>query len=207
LKILAIGAHPDDIELGAGGTIARHVKNGDEVIFLILTYGEKTGSRDIRKKEALMSAKKLNVKFVEFAGFPDTEIPNSIETINAIEQVIEKYKPQRVYTHCVKDIHQDHRAAAYASISAARKIPQVFSFESPLVHPNFTPQYFIDITDTIDLKIKALKCFKSQKVKEYLKAEAIEGLAKFRGFQAGIRYAEAFEVIRVVKMNNYSEGL
>lgn len=202
MRVLAIGAHPDDIELGAGGTIARHVINRDEVVFLILSYGEKTAKKSMRKKEAILSANKLGVKTVKFAGFADTMIPNSIETILAIENIIKKYRPERVYTHCVKDTHQDHRAAAYTSISAARKVPELFSYESPLVHPNFNPQYFIDISDTINLKVECLKCYKSQGSREYLKAEAIEGLAKFRGFQAGVLYAEAFEVIRCVKTNN-----
>ena len=199
MKVLVVGAHPDDIELGAAGTIARHIKQGDEVIFLILSYGEKTADKRERMKEALMSAKTLNVENVEFAGFLDTQIPNGIETIMFIENMIDKYHPQRVYTHCAKDTHQDHRTVAHTTISAARRVPEIYSYESPLTHPNFNPQYFVDITDTLSLKLEALNNFSSQSNKNYLKAEAIAGLAKFRGFQAGVLYAEAFEVIRCVK--------
>src|SRR3989304_4780293 len=128
IKILAVGAHPDDIELGAAGTIARHVREGDEVHFLILTCGEKSGDRETRKKEALESAKVLNVPLVSFAEIPDTMIKEGLETILKIEEVIKKFRPDRVYSHGTKDTHQDHRNAALATFSAAREAPEVFSF-------------------------------------------------------------------------------
>lgn len=157
---------------------------------------------NLRMKEALASAETLNVKKAEFAGLPDTGLSEGLETILSIEATINKLKPQRVYTHCIKDTHQDHRNTAHATISAARKVPEIYSYESPLTHPNFNPQHFVDITNVMHLKIKALKNFGSQGKKDYIKAVAVEGLAKFRGFQAGVRYAEAFEVVRHVKLDN-----
>lgn len=205
MKILAVGAHPDDIELGAGGTIARHVEEGDEVHFLILTYGEKSGEKEVRKREALESAKVLNVPYVSFAEIPDTMVTEGIETIMKIEDVVKKLEPNRVYTHCIKDTHQDHRNAAYATFSATREVPEVFSFESPDIFPNFNPQYYVRTTNTISKKIEALQKFHSQRNKKYLEAEAIKGLAQFRGYQVGrfrlkVEYAEAFEVIRKIEL-------
>jgi LmbE family N-acetylglucosaminyl deacetylase len=198
--ILAVGAHPDDIELGAGGTIARHVIEGDSVYFLVLTYGEKGGGiKEIRKSEALESAKILNVKSVIFAEIPDTRVTDGPETISKIEEVIKEIKPDRVYTHSPKDFHQDHRNAALATFSAARRVSEILSYESPFTQPSFTPQLYVEITNTINLKIQALKKFHSQYNKVYLKIDAIKGLAKFRGHQAGVKYAEAFEVLRMIK--------
>jgi LmbE family N-acetylglucosaminyl deacetylase len=199
MKVLAIGAHPDDIELGAAGALARHVQEQEKVYFLILSYGERSGDRVDRMNEALASSKVLGVKEVKFLGIPDAQITDGIDTILGIENVINEIEPQRVYIHCTKDAHQDHRNAAFASVSAARNVHEIFSYESPLTHPNFSPQYFVEITDTMPLKIEALKNFNSQGGKDYTKAEAVEGLAKFRGLQVGVHYAEAFEVVRLVK--------
>lgn len=205
MKVLAVGAHPDDIELGAGGTVARHAKEGDEVYFLILTYGEKSGDEETRKREALESANILNVKSVSFAEIPDTMVRDDIKTIMKIEDVIKKVKPDRVYTHGTKDTHQDHRNAALATYSAAREVLELFSYESPDTYPSFNPQFYVRITDTMSQKIKALEKYNSQRNKKYLEAKAIKGLAQFRGYQVGryhsrMEYAEAFEVIRSIKI-------
>jgi len=199
-KILAIGAHPDDIEFGAGGTIASHSRKGHKVFFLVLTAGEAGGQADIRKKEALESSKKLGVSKLIFLDFRDTKIEYNYETIKAIEDIIDEIKPDRIYTHCEKDKHQDHRNTALASITASRNSKQVLSYESPSTYPTFHPQFFVKLSDEImELKISALECYKSQSKKEYMKIEAFKGLARFRGLQSGNKYAEAFEVIRYVE--------
>jgi LmbE family N-acetylglucosaminyl deacetylase len=201
MKVLAIGAHPDDIELGAGGTVARHVKEGDEVHFLVLTFGEKTEKKENRKLEAEESARALKVKSLSFGDIEDTKVSEGIDTINIIEDAINRIKPNRVYTQCLKDRHQDHRNTAYASFSAARKVAEVFSYESPDSYPDFVPQYYIQISENMmNTKIKALQNYNTQRNKPFLEAEAIKGLAMFRGYQVGILYAEAFEVARVVKL-------
>jgi LmbE family N-acetylglucosaminyl deacetylase len=199
MKILAVGAHPDDIELGAGGTIARHVKEGDEVHFLVLTYGEKSGDKSERKQEAERSARCLRIDSVTFGGIPDTKITDGIETILAIEGMIDKINPDRIYTQCAKDRHQDHRYAALATFSAGRKTGEIFSYESPDSYPSFAPQYYVQIADTISTKIRALKNFQSQQSKRFFEVGAIRGLAKFRGYQIGSPYAEAFEVVRIIR--------
>jgi len=196
--VLAVGAHPDDIELGAGGAIARHVMEGDEVYFIVLTYGEKSGDKNERIREAKESSSELNIKSIRFGGIPDTRVTDGVETIMVIEELINKIKPERVYTHCAKDRHQDHRNAALASFSAARRVREVLSYESPDCYPNFVPQLYVQITDTISKKIRALQRFNSQQNKRFFEVEAIKGLAQFRGYQVGIPYAEAFEVIRMI---------
>jgi len=200
MRVLAVGAHPDDIELGAGGTIAKHVKEGDEVHFLILTYGEQSGSKSEREREAKESAKILGVKSLRFGGIPDTRVTDGIETILIIEKVINEVKPDRIYTQSSKDRHQDHRNTALATFSAGRYVQEILAYESPDSYPNFVPQYYVQITDTISTKIEALRQYHSQRNKRFFEVDAIKGLAQFRGYQIGVPYAEAFEVIRLIKL-------
>lgn len=199
MKVLAIGAHPDDIELGCGGTIAKHSKNGDETYFLIMSYGERgSGTKETRKSEAEKSGETLKVKRIFFLGLPDTNISYSHETIEKIEQVIAQVKPDRIYTHSSKDIHQDHLNTAMSSITASRKILNVFSYESPSIYPNFFPQLYVGIEKTLSLKLNVIKLYLSQNRKSYIQSNAIKGLAGFRGLQVGLKYAEAFEIVRMI---------
>jgi LmbE family N-acetylglucosaminyl deacetylase len=196
---LAVGAHPDDIEIGAGGTIAKHVQRGDEVNFLILTYGEASGNAGIRKKEAEMSAKILGVKSIRFGGFPDTKVPLSVETIHAIEEGMRKTNPDRIYAPSVADYHQDHRNVAYSVAAAARRIPQVLAMELPNAHLQFDPKYYVEIDNTMKIKEEAIKTFQSQSKKNYMTTAALKALAQYRGYLIGVRYAEAFEIVRMVE--------
>jgi len=198
LRILAIGAHPDDIELGAGGALAKFAKQGDKIHILVMSSGERGGSATQRIKEAKEAAKILGASSINVHKLPDAKITDSVETVMKIENVVNQIHPQRVYTHSSKDTHQDHRYTALASISAARYVPEILAYELPLAFPSFNPQVYIDITDTLKTKVKALMTYKSQAEKEYMKTEAVEGLARYRGHQAGVKYAEAFEVIRII---------
>jgi len=201
LSVLAIGAHPDDIEYGAGGSIAQHVAAGHNVTFLMMTLGEQGGaSGTARKKEAQNSAKVLGVRSVRFGGFKDTAVDVGIQSISVIAEVVRAIQPFRMYIPFPRDPHQDHRNTALASISASRGAAQVLAYESPQGVSDFKPEYFVPIGDAIGTKLKALKCFRSQRQKDYLKRSAIEGLARFRGFQVRTDYAEAFEIIRFVEL-------
>lgn len=199
MRVLAIGAHPDDIEFGVGGTVAKHVKNGDKVYFLVMSDGEKGGAyKSVRRGEVRKSAKVLGIKNIKFLGLPDTNIAYNHKTIDKIEKHIKRIKPDMIYTHCLKDTHQDHYNTALATITAARNSAVILSYEVQSTFPNFNPQMYIDISKTLKLKIDALKCFTSQNHKRFMATEAIIGLVRFRGFQARTNFAEAFEVIRQV---------
>jgi LmbE family N-acetylglucosaminyl deacetylase len=202
MKILIIGAHPDDYELGMAGTIARHVKNGDEVYAIIVTGGEKIGSAKERKKEAEESARFLGVKSLFFLRLVDTMVSEGSETIDLLEKYCLQIKPDRVYTHSVTDSHQDHRNTAKATISACRNVKQLLFYESPSTEVNFSPNFFVDISEFLDQKIFSLELYKSLNKsgqRRYLEIEAIKGGAFFRGYQARLRYAEAFEVFKFVE--------
>jgi LmbE family N-acetylglucosaminyl deacetylase len=199
--ILAVGAHPDDIELGCGGTIRAASKLGKKVIAAFMTKGEQSGNPEVRPKESIEALGLLGIKDVYFGDFPDTEIPCSRQAIDFLESLFEANKPEAILTHTVNDMHQDHRQVGWISISAFRNAPKVLAYETPRVTPAFSPSYFVEITDCINDKWTALKCHYSQKTKRYITYEAMVNLASFRGNQVSVPAAEAFELVRYVEKN------
>lgn len=198
MNIVAIGAHPDDIEIGVGASIAIHSARGDNVRFIILTNGGKLSDPDQRVREARTSAEILGVTDVQFLNYEDTMVPYDHEIVDRLEYHLESMDADRVYIHGSRDTHQDHINASQASITASRHVDEVLAFETPSTRSSFTPQYYSTVSkEFLDRKIEAIQSHKSQKEKKYLEAEAMEGLARFRGRQAGSGYAEAFQVIRI----------
>jgi LmbE family N-acetylglucosaminyl deacetylase len=198
VSVLAVGAHPDDIEAGCAGTLALLKSNGAKVYLLVLTRGEASGNPRVKESACRRSAKLLRVDCLFFGGLEDTKISDGIETISVIEKTVDEVNPDMVYTHTFKDTHQDHRNTAYATLSAARRCKRILMYETPNTLKEFFPQVFTDIEETFEVKKKALRLFGRESERFWLAAHAIEGLAVFRGFQAGVRVAEAFEVGRFV---------
>jgi LmbE family N-acetylglucosaminyl deacetylase len=195
--ILAVGAHPDDVELGCAGTLALHVSKGDKMYLLVLTRGEASGNPDSREKECKQSAKILGATDVFIGGIKDTKVHDGRETIDVIESVVDRLRPDIVYAPSSKDTHQDHRNTGHAVLSACRRCQVILLYEGASTQRDFSPQVFVDIAKTFQLKLKATGVYGSQVENHggYAKAvKAIEGLAKFRGYQAGVEVAEAFEV-------------
>jgi len=211
MRILAIGAHPDDVEVGCGGTLVQYKQKGHEVYILVLSKGEASGDPQIREKECKAAAKIIGAEII-FGDLKDTKITDGIETIMAIENVINQLKPDIIFSHSSKDGHQDHRNVGLATLSAARRSKKVLLYESPAALREFCPQVFVDISTTFSVKMKALETFGSQASKPYFQGvnmsdeshkfsyvlNAVEGLAVYRGFQAGVQLAEAFEVGRYI---------
>ncbi|TRO52898.1 PIG-L family deacetylase [Candidatus Bathyarchaeota archaeon] len=212
MRILAVGAHPDDIELGCGATLALFRQRGHEVYLLVLTKGEASGDPELREKECEESARTIGADKVFFGNLKDTRITDGVETIMAIEKLIKELKPNIIFAHSPKDSHQDHRNVGMAALSAARNSKKVLLYESPAAMREFLPQLFVDVTSTFEVKLEALKAFGTQISKVYFKGQdldhkahripyvsnASEGLARYRGFQAGVTLAEAFEVGKFV---------
>lgn len=185
------------MELGCAGTLALHASKGDNVHFLVMTRGEASGDPQVREKECRDSAKILGASNVFMGGIADTKVHDGRETINVIEGIVDRVKPDLVYAPSYKDTHQDHRNTGYAVLSACRNCRVILLYEGASTQRDFNPQVFVDIRKTLKLKLRATRVFGSQVNNggQYAKAtKAIEGLAKFRGFQAGIDVAEAFEV-------------
>ncbi len=197
MRVVFIGAHLDDVEIGAGGTLIKHLRKRDEVIYVAISRGEKGGDPVAREKEVLEILNELNIRDYYLFNFPDTRLNEYFNQVKStIEEIIEKYTPTRVYTHSLRDSHQDHVTVANAVKIAGRRSPQVLSFWSPSTYNYFQPDYFIDISDVIKDKLRILRKFKSQNQKAYLKRRLVLAVNRYFGYLSGVEYAEGFEIIR-----------
>jgi LmbE family N-acetylglucosaminyl deacetylase len=198
VNVLAIGAHPDDIELGCAGALLRHVAHGDCVTMLVLSSGER-GPQDTvsRVDEQERAAAILGAQLI-WGGFHDGAVPNNCETVGMIDDVIHRTGAEVVYTHAPSDTHQDHVAASAVSLAAARKLTRVLLYQSPST-ATFEPVVFVDVEPTVDGKLAALAAHASQvRGAQLVDLEAVEAGARFWGHRAKMRYAEAFESPRFV---------
>lgn len=202
MNILAIGAHPDDIEFGCGGTLIKYAENGHNIFLLVLTVGSVGGDPELRKREQEKAAEFMKAKQVFWGNLRDTELPPPNAVISVIEDVINKIGPNSVFFNYFDDIHQDHRTTAYASVSATRYIKEVLFYEVP-TSKNFEPNVFVDIKDVLDRKIELLKLHTSQvdktRVENLTILESAQSCANFRGYQGRVKYAEGFKALRILK--------
>ncbi|MGA9077184.1 MAG: PIG-L family deacetylase [Acidimicrobiales bacterium] len=193
MKVLAIGAHPDDIEFGCGGTLLRHRLAGDAITLLVMTTGEQGPDGDLRTREQEQAATLLGAD-LRWGGFLDGSVPASGDAVRVIEHVIAVTSPDVVYTHAPQDTHQDHRATSAAALAAARRVSRVLCFESPS-SIGFNPTLYVDIAGLIESKLDLLRAHMSQVLHmgSLVDLEATESQARYRGFAARVREAEAFE--------------
>lgn len=194
--ILAIGAHPDDIEVGCGGMIKALVNLGYKVYGVILTDGESGGDGKRRLREATASAKILGLEEIFFEHLKDGRLPFDIDTVTIIDEYIEKVKPQKVFTHSRNDRHQDHINCSDATIAAARKgVYDILMYEVyGSTKPSFMPHFIMDVSETIECKLKAVKKHRSQIEKGTLNLEGLKERSGALGKEYGCKYAEAFEI-------------
>lgn len=194
-KILAIGPHPDDLEIGCFGTLARLSKD-NKVFLLILTNGERKDSNGIRKKEAQNSADLINAKLI-FCDFKDGFIRDDQNCVNSIEKHINEINPDIIFTINGNDTNQDHRYCFNATISASRQKENVLIYESGS-GISFEPNLFVDITKFMDIKIKAVLEHKTQ-FNEIVE-QPIKGQAKIYGFKLRKpdKYFEAFKIWKCI---------
>lgn len=199
MNVLAIGAHPDDIEFGCGGTLLKYSKKNQSIYMLVLTEGEVGSDAQFRRKEQESAAEFLKVKKLFWGGFQDTKIPVNKELIQIIEDVINQTKPDLILFNYFNDIHQDHRAVAQAAVSATRHIKNVLFYEVPTTQ-EFEPDVFVDIGDVLDQKLELLKMHHSQVDKTRVPGlsilESASSCANFRGFQGRVKFAEGFKALR-----------
>lgn len=200
MKIIAIGAHPDDLEYGCGGTLYKLSKLKHSINLLVMTRGEMGGNPDVRQKEQEYSSKILKAKLF-WGRFSDTQIPLEKETINTIEFFIKKIEPDLIFVIHPDDTHQDHRTVAQATITATRYVKNVLFYEVPSSVNFFPPSVFTDIGAVLDRKMELLKAHKSQvlntRIADLTITEAAKACALFRGFQNRTKYAEAFVPLRL----------
>ena len=193
MRVLAVGAHPDDVELGCGGALLAHRARGDEVTLLVMTTGEE-GPQDSRSRtrEQQDAADLLGATLL-WGGFPDGAVPTDRSAVNVVQDAMAACSPDVVYAHAPDDTHQDHRATAAAVEAAARRASRVLLFESPTSR-GFRPVVFVDVDAHLEAKMDLLRAHMSQVLKNGLvDLEAVAAQARYHGFRARIRHAEAFE--------------
>lgn len=217
MRVLVIAAHMDDEVLGMGGTIAKHVKAGDDVTVCIAckrAYNHQFDPGVVQEeKEATKSAAEiLGYKDVRFLDLRDELLDERLlDVIVPLEECVLKVMPSVVYTHHRGDSNQDHRAVFHATLIACRtvsspKVPRLLAYEvasstdiaPPFPEYAFQPNFYVNISDFLDRKIEAMKAYKRE-LREFphpRSAKGIEVLAQKRGMEIGFLAAEAFMVIR-----------
>lgn len=220
MNILVFAPHPDDDVLSCGGTIKKHVLSGDNVYVCVVTRGtmplfHEKNVIQVRKehKEAMDF---LGVEEISYLDFPAVmlEEQHRYEINKKIDEVVKKYKPEIVYMPHFGDMQKDHAIVSEAVMVTVRPrgnytVKTVLSYETlsetewniPHASNTFIPNYFVDITNTLSDKLKALSLFESQ-ISEFpnpRSLEAVESLAKLRGSTIGVKAAEAFAVIREIE--------
>ena len=218
-RILVVAPHPDDETLGVGGTIAKFASRGDEILILMVSghlpplYSRAEYEKTV--SEAYAAFDILGVKNSNFLEIPATMIGDEpLHKVNGkIQKIINNFNPHIVFCP-YPDRHVDHRLVfdsimvATRPVGIGRDIEIVATYETlsethwnaPHIEPNFTPNWVVNISDYIDTKLAALKCYQSQ-ISIFpgpRSLEAIEALAKFRGTQAGFGYGEGFHIVRMI---------
>lgn len=215
-KILVIAPHPDDEVLGCGGTIIKYSKKGDEVYLCIVTkaYSPDWSEEFLknRPKEIEESNKILGIKKTYFLDFPTAKLDTvpQKELNGSILKIIKEIQPEILYIPHSGDLNKDHRLVFEATLVATRPtvtpVKKILSYETlsetergAILKP-FVPNVYEDITETLNIKIKAMKVYKSElrQSPHPRSLEMIEALAKKRGSEVGFKLAEAFLLIREI---------
>ncbi|MEM7414076.1 MAG: PIG-L family deacetylase [Gemmatimonadota bacterium] len=195
-RVLAIGAHPDDVEIGCAGALLNHAVKGDRVTILTLTGGEAGGRAELRAIEAREAADRIGAE-LRLLNLPDRELTAGADTISAIEHVIADFDPDIIYTHSLHDAHQDHRAVHRATIVAARGIPTLYCYQAPSATVDFRPNHFENIARQLPMKLELMQLYATQVGKRpYMSDAQITANAEYWGRFADYKLVEPFEVVR-----------
>jgi len=206
LKIACFTAHPDDVEIGMGGTLAKHVDRGDDVHVILTTLGGVVGPSKKREREARKAAHILGIDDLEILNYPVHKLNRpTLEFVKIIKGILAELKPDRIYTHTLFDNHQVHVAVAESVMYAAKEIRQILSCEFiSSTTADFNPNAFVDITDYMDRKIKSIKVHQTQSNRFYIQPNVIRSLGNVRYVWGKVGknpmgYAEAFVIGRFIQ--------
>jgi LmbE family N-acetylglucosaminyl deacetylase len=227
MRVLVVAAHPDDEVLGCGGTMARLVNEGHEVHITIM--GEGITSRHGQPQEAdrdqlsrlhrqaQAAAGKIKASDVVLCKLPDNRLDTValLDVVKLVEDMVQKLKPEIVYTHHPGDLNIDHGVVHRAVLTATRPmagqpVREIYAFEVPSstewafhrVEPCFRPNVFVDVSGTLETKIEAMACYESEarKFPHPRSPEALRAIAARWGSVVGCQAAEAFELVRSVRL-------
>lgn len=224
--ILVVAAHPDDEILGVGATIVKHIKKGDKAYALVLGEGQtsrtdKRSGTDASVVEALHSDSERAAAIIGFEKLYLENLPDNrfdewdlLDVVKVVEKYVKEIKPDIIYTHHGGDLNVDHQYTYKAVMTATRPVnncpvKEIYCFETvsstewnfAYGDDAFKPNVFVDVTDTFDVKLEAMKEYKSE-LAEFPHPRSLENLslcAKRWGGVTGCQYVEAFEVMRVIK--------
>ena len=226
MNVLVVAAHPDDEVLGCGGAVARLAQEGHDVYIAILGEGitsryDERGQADPAciqelRERSRQVADLLGVKDLFLDNLPDNRFDTVplLDVVKRIEAVVQRVQPEAVYTHHGGDLNIDHAVTCRATLTAARPlagspVKDVYAYEVASATgwafgqfpPRFHPNVFVDITDTLDTKIRAMELYETETrpFPHPRSAEALRALAAQRGTQAGTNAAEAFELVRSIR--------
>ena len=219
MRILAVGAHPDDLEILCAGTLAKYAARGDQVIMAVATNGEvgsatlpKEEIAAIRRREAQASANLIGAEFI-WMGYPDEFLFSTQETRLDFLNLVRRARPDVILAHAPVDYHPDHRASGQIlwDIRVMTTVPNIVTEEPPcdripeiyyfdtVAGIDFVPQYYVDVSETFEMKKAMLACHRSQSAwlenqydMNYM--QFIEYSSRYRGVQCGVKYAECFQV-------------
>ena len=229
--MLVVAAHPDDEMLGCGGTMARLAREGCQLHIIILGEGissrydrrSQADQQSLRKlqRDARAAATLLGAASIAFESLPDNrfdELP-LLEIVKRVERRVEAIDPAVIYTHHPGDLNVDHRTTFHAVLTATRpvngcRVREIYAFEVPSstewafqqIQPPFRPNVFVDVTSTMELKIRGMRCYASESraFPHPRSPEALQAIMRRWGSVAGCAYAEAFELIRAVRAGGAS---
>jgi LmbE family N-acetylglucosaminyl deacetylase len=213
-RVLCVAAHPDDEALGCGGTLARHVLDGDEVDIIFCADGETSRGMKALPNRNFMAheaAKVLGAKIPTYLDYVDQRLDQAslLELTQHIEDRARIIRPTIVYMHHLGDLNRDHQLVAQATLTAFRPLPfssvrAIYAFEVPSSTEwgtGFWSNHYVDVSKTWNVKILALKQYESE-MREMPHPRSLGGvfaLARWRGAQAGISHAEAFMTMRTIR--------
>jgi bacillithiol biosynthesis deacetylase BshB1 len=222
LRIICIGAHPDDVELSMGGTILKLQKSHHEILLVDLTNGEPTpfGDPETRKKESTQAADILGVSRITLQH-PNRYLQDSLDVRKDLARVFRDFKPELIFTHYEFDVHPDHKAAS--SLTEAARFyskltksdipgepffpPKILYYFPNHVHIQLLPSFCVDITDYIETKEKVLKTYESQFIKSG-KSDLLDEFFetnRYYGIRIGTLFAEPFYSRETININYFSK--
>jgi N-acetylglucosamine malate deacetylase 1 len=205
-RILVLSPHPDDGELSAGGTIAREVREGGEVYFVVFTGAEKSlppgSSRDLRRQETSKAMERLGVPQknsrilnYELRKFP-TQRQEILEDMLALR---DEFRPDLVLAPSSADSHQDHQVINMEAIRAFKNTCSIWGYEHPWNNLSFSFDVLVSLSaKDVESKIAALQCHQSQAKRMYFRQDYLFSVLRTHGVQAGLEFAEVFELIRAI---------
>ncbi|MGQ0544167.1 MAG: PIG-L deacetylase family protein [Betaproteobacteria bacterium] len=199
--VVAIGAHPDDLELAVGGTLARLARDGARVVMAIVSI---PGDYRTRLEEAERAARLLGceLQLLMDGGARRIDDLKNYQLVGMLDAVVRECQPAAVLTHSAAEFHSDHVAVHEAAVSTQRLLQfDFFSYSPTMCRPvpvQFHPRLYVDVSDTIEVKMDAIKAHASQFDGRGISTELYRDLARLNGRMVGVEYAEGLDVARML---------